>query len=153
MVLILRACYKSVVCMVSPARPSACLDLVYCLLQIMFRCSVTHLGTGCSVHFLLCVSQEADGSTWGSFLAYWFRRKRNHQESSRYVGCSPHCCWVCPSEQGFRQWPCGATVLRGGRAQWPQQQPWSPPRPGQVLAPIGESLPSVLDLPLPHKLN
>lgn len=69
MVLILRACYKSVVFTVQSGQPISTSGPGLLPSAIMFRCSAMHLGTGCSVHFL-CVSQEADGATWGSFLAY-----------------------------------------------------------------------------------
>lgn len=146
----------------SPVSPSACLDLVYCLLQIMFRCSVTHLGTGCSVHFLLCVSQ---GSRWirvGIISSLLIQKEKKPPRIELLPSAMPlilagyvlQSCVNVLSEQAFRQWSCGATVLRGGRrARWPHQQPWKPSKAWQVLAPVGESLASVLGLPLPHKLN
>lgn len=69
MILILRACYKSVVFMVQSSQPVSTSGPGLLPSAIMFRCSATHLGIGCSVYFL-CVSQEADRAMWGSFLAY-----------------------------------------------------------------------------------
>lgn len=74
MVLILRACYKSVVT-VQSSQPVSTSGPGLLPSAIMFRCSATHLGTGCSVHFL-CVSQASGRSHVGIISSLLIQKEK-----------------------------------------------------------------------------